>query len=160
MTLLRAMGPEYSTDADIIRAFYPTEDGQGQSGKSGKLEGQSLADDIIDPETGEVFAESGEAPSPGSRQLLTSSVKEISILGTIKEHRDHPTARCLKIRRKLTRLPCSRFTNGCGLGIPPNWRRPRNSSRKNSRIPTAIAWAKSAGSESTANSIRTFRNRK
>jgi DNA-directed RNA polymerase subunit beta len=89
MTLLRAMSPDYSTNADIIRAFLPSESIKINPANREKLEGKLLADDIIDPETGEVFAECSKslpiAPELVDK-LLTSSVKEVSILGTIKEH--------------------------------------------------------------------------
>src|ERR1700720_3296698 len=39
MTLLRAMDPTYSTDADIIRAFYPTEDVKVTPANRARIEG-------------------------------------------------------------------------------------------------------------------------
>lgn len=89
MTLLRAMSPDYSTNADIIKAFLPSETVKVTPANRDKLEGKLLADDIIDPETGEVYAEcSKSAPITAELvdKLLTSSVKEVAILGTIKEH--------------------------------------------------------------------------
>ena len=89
MTLLRAMSPDYSTNADIIRAFLTSEPVKVNPANRDKLEGKLLADDIIDPETGEVFAEcSKSAPITPELvdKLLTSSVKEVLILGAIKEH--------------------------------------------------------------------------
>jgi DNA-directed RNA polymerase subunit beta len=89
MTLLRAMSPEYSTNADIIRAFLTSEPVKINPANRAQLEGKLLADDIIDPETGEVFAEcSKSAPITPELvdKLLTSSVKEVLILGAIKEH--------------------------------------------------------------------------
>src|SRR5881394_2800828 len=61
MTLLRAMDPTYSTDADILRAFYPTEEVKVTSANRARLEGAQVVGDVIDPETGEVYVESGEA---------------------------------------------------------------------------------------------------
>src|SRR2546421_8524403 len=52
MTLLRAMSPEYSRDADIRKAFYPTEDVKVNPANRARLEGARVADDVIDPETG------------------------------------------------------------------------------------------------------------
>src|SRR2546423_6893058 len=60
MTLLRAMDPTYSTDADILRAFYPTEDVKVTPQGKDKLVGRIAVGDIIDPETGEVYVESGQ----------------------------------------------------------------------------------------------------
>src|SRR5438477_2856957 len=59
MTLLRAMSPEYSTDADILKAFYPTEAIKLNPANRARLEGQVTVGDIIDPETGEVYVDSG-----------------------------------------------------------------------------------------------------
>lgn len=89
MTLLRAMSPEYSTNADIIRAFLQSEMVKVSPANRDKLEGKLLADDIIDPETGEVYAECSKSTPITAElvdKLLTSSVKEVAILGTIKEH--------------------------------------------------------------------------
>ncbi|MGH7171369.1 MAG: DNA-directed RNA polymerase subunit beta, partial [Gemmataceae bacterium] len=54
MTLLRAMDPAYSTDLDIIKAFYPTEDVKLTPANRPRLEdngGAVTAGDVIDPET-------------------------------------------------------------------------------------------------------------
>jgi len=59
MTLLRAMDPAYSTDADILKAFYPTEDVKITPANRERLEGAVTVGDIIDPETGEVYHDSG-----------------------------------------------------------------------------------------------------
>src|SRR5437763_6547522 len=61
MTLLRAMDPAYSTDADILRAFYPTEDVSLKPSQRERLKGAKAVGDIIDHETVEVYLESGEA---------------------------------------------------------------------------------------------------
>src|SRR3989440_9747662 len=61
MTLLRAMDPAFSTDADILRAFYPTEAVRVTPANRTRLEGAQVVGDVIDPETGEVYVESGEA---------------------------------------------------------------------------------------------------
>jgi DNA-directed RNA polymerase subunit beta len=86
MTLLRAMEPAYSTDADIIRAFYPTEDVKLTPANRTKLEGALVVGDVIDPETGEVYVESGE---PLTKELIDKvyacSMKEISIIGRLRD---------------------------------------------------------------------------
>jgi len=51
MTLLRAMDPVYSTDADILRAFYPTEAVKVVPANRTRLEGSVVAGDVIDPGT-------------------------------------------------------------------------------------------------------------
>ncbi len=64
MTLLRAMDPAYSTDADIIQAFYSDETTSSRSRSKAEPRKRSRAaiavGDVIDPETGEVYLESGE----------------------------------------------------------------------------------------------------
>jgi DNA-directed RNA polymerase subunit beta len=55
MTLLRAMDPAFSTDSDILKAFYPTEEVKVQAGKPENLIGKLACGDIVDPETGEVY---------------------------------------------------------------------------------------------------------
>jgi DNA-directed RNA polymerase subunit beta len=86
MTLLRAMDPSYSTDADILRAFYPTEAVRVKSDNRDKLEGRTAVGDIIDPETGEVFLESGETISKEVvDRVLASPIKEVTVLGKVKD---------------------------------------------------------------------------
>src|SRR5437660_6877326 len=86
MTLLRAMDPTYSTDADIIRAFYPTETIKTTPANRTRMEGALVVGDVIDPETGEVFLESGE---PLTKEVVdrvyASTLKEISILSKAKD---------------------------------------------------------------------------
>src|SRR5205085_12536270 len=60
MTLLRAMDPAYSGDADILQAFDPTETLAVTPNSRERLEGALVVGDVIDPETGEIFLESGE----------------------------------------------------------------------------------------------------
>src|SRR5690349_7668560 len=60
MTLLRAMDAAYSTDADILKAFYHTEEVKVNPANRARLEGALAVGDVIDPETGEVYLESGE----------------------------------------------------------------------------------------------------
>src|SRR5438067_2625994 len=60
MTLLRAMDPAYSQDADILRAFYETETVKVTTANRARLESAVVVGDLIDPESGEVYVESGE----------------------------------------------------------------------------------------------------
>ncbi len=86
MTLLRAMDPAYSTDADILRAFYPTESVPLDPSDRERLTGRLVVGDIIDPETGEVYLESGETFTPEKLDLLyASQVKEVTVLQKIKD---------------------------------------------------------------------------
>src|ERR1700722_6346844 len=86
MTLLRAMDPAYSTDADILKAFYPTEDVKITPANRQRLEGLVTVGDVIDPETGEVYMESGEALSKERLDIIFASpVQEIAVLGKMKD---------------------------------------------------------------------------
>jgi DNA-directed RNA polymerase subunit beta len=86
MTLLRAMDPAYSSNGDILRAFHSTEPVRVNSANRAKLEGAIAADDVIDPETGEVYLESlNTFTKEAVDKLLTTGIKEVNILGKIKD---------------------------------------------------------------------------
>jgi DNA-directed RNA polymerase subunit beta len=86
MTLLRAMDPAYSTDADILKAFYTTETVKAALANRARLEGAIPAGDVIDPETGEVYQDSGkELTKEVVDKVLASGVKEVTILTKIKD---------------------------------------------------------------------------
>jgi DNA-directed RNA polymerase subunit beta len=86
MTLLRAMDPAYSTEADILRAFYPTEDIKVSPANRAKIEGALAVGDIIDPETGEVYLDSGEPfTTEHVDRILASSLKEVTTLSRVKD---------------------------------------------------------------------------
>ncbi len=84
MTLLRAMDPNYSTDADIIKEFYETEVVKMTAAGKAKLKAAQVVGDVIDPQTGEIFAESGEILTEEKVNAISlTNVKEITILKTI-----------------------------------------------------------------------------
>jgi DNA-directed RNA polymerase subunit beta len=86
MTLLRAMDPAYSTDADILKAFYPTEDVRVTPANRAKIEGAMAVGDVIDPNSGEVYVESGEAMTPEQvDKIYASTLKEVTILTRVKD---------------------------------------------------------------------------
>src|SRR6266542_6414893 len=60
MTLLRAMDPEYSTDEQILRAFHATKSMSVTPEHREQIEGALAVGDVIDPETGEIYVESGD----------------------------------------------------------------------------------------------------
>src|SRR6516165_9067586 len=64
ITLLRAMDPAYSSDGQILRAFYPVEDVKVTTDHRERLTGAVAVDDIINPETGEVYLDAGETLTP------------------------------------------------------------------------------------------------
>src|SRR5262249_44702487 len=78
MILLRAMDPAFSTDADILRAFYPTEVVKVNAANRARLEGSQVVGDVIDPETGEVYLDSGLAlTAEHVDKILTTALKEV-----------------------------------------------------------------------------------
>jgi DNA-directed RNA polymerase subunit beta len=87
MTLLRAMDPAYSTDADILRAFYPTETIKVNSKDArAKIKGALAVGDVIDPETGEVYLDSGETFTDEKLDVIFASpVTEVTILTKVKD---------------------------------------------------------------------------
>lgn len=86
MTLLRAMDPKYSTDADIIREFYETESVKNTAANKAKLNGAQVAGEVIDPQTGEIYAESGEVLTEEKVNTISASpVKEVCVLSKLKD---------------------------------------------------------------------------
>ena len=95
LTLLRAMDPQYSTTASMIREFYPVEtillnDDAGRKKLIGDVETNIppmiAVDDVIDPETGEVYVDSGKPFSQNSLdKVLTSQLKEVVALPPQKD---------------------------------------------------------------------------
>jgi DNA-directed RNA polymerase subunit beta len=86
MTLLRAMDPAYTSNADILRAFHPTEQVKVNSANRAKIEGANAADDVIDPQTGEVYLDSlGTFTKEIVDKAIAAGVKEVTILGKLKD---------------------------------------------------------------------------
>lgn len=90
ITLLRAMNPQYSTDADIIRAFYPTAFEKIVDGRSAsKIFGKVAVDDIIYPvgseRAGEIIVEAGEKITKNaSETICTSGVSKVEVIAAPK----------------------------------------------------------------------------
>src|ERR1051325_457108 len=81
MTLLRAMDPEYSTDEAIIRAFLDTKELKVTEGNRAAIEGNHAVGDVIDPETGEVYIDSGDLITKEHLdKVYASGLKTVSIL--------------------------------------------------------------------------------
>ncbi|HEY7152356.1 MAG TPA: DNA-directed RNA polymerase subunit beta [Gemmataceae bacterium] len=87
MTLLRAMDPAYSSDADIIRAFYPTETVKKTSKDArNRLKDAIAVGDVIDPQTGEVYLDSGKPFTEENLDVIfASAVTEVTMLTKIKD---------------------------------------------------------------------------
>ena len=83
MTLLRAMDPEYSTDEAIIKAFLETKELKITEPNRAALEGNIAAGDAIDPETGEVYVESGDVfTKENLDKVYACSLKAVTILSS------------------------------------------------------------------------------
>src|SRR6266496_126685 len=81
MTLLRAMDPEYSTDEMIIRAFLETKELKVTEAHREAIEGAVAVADVIDPETGELFLESGETfTKEHLDKMYASNLKSVEVL--------------------------------------------------------------------------------
>jgi DNA-directed RNA polymerase subunit beta len=111
MTLLRAMDPAYSNSGDIRRAFYPTEEVKLTPAHRETLVGQVVCDDVIDPETGELYLDGGETLTKelldriytsGLKTVTTVKVKDPLIQASLKEDptQTHEEA-LLKIYQRL-----------------------------------------------------------
>ncbi|MBN9523345.1 DNA-directed RNA polymerase subunit beta [bacterium] len=94
LTLLRAMDPAYSSTANILKEFYPTELLKLNDKARARLVGDAesnippmyAADDVIDPETGEVYLDAGK-PFTNEKvdKILVSGLKEIEVLAYPKD---------------------------------------------------------------------------
>lgn len=85
-TLLRAMDPSMSTDADILNAFYETETVKITSGKSAAtIEGMIAVDDVVYPSgherAGEIIVEAGhKILKEVSETICTAGVKSVDAM--------------------------------------------------------------------------------
>jgi DNA-directed RNA polymerase subunit beta len=90
MTLLRAMDSQYSEDAALLRAFYPTSVETIVDGRSaGKVEGKLAVGDVVypveSPRAGEVLVESGHKITKNAAELIcTSGLKSVEVMADQK----------------------------------------------------------------------------
>ena len=90
MTLLRAMDPQYSQTGALIREFYTTEtvklkDPASRTKLSGDMENGVMpyiaVEDVIDPETGEVYLDAGKPFTKDAvDKAAESHIKELEVL--------------------------------------------------------------------------------
>ena len=86
ITLLRAMDPKYSSDADILKAFYESTSEKIVDGRSvTKIDGKIAVDDIVYPATseraGEIIVEAGQKITKNAAELIcTSGVKKVDVM--------------------------------------------------------------------------------
>ncbi len=89
-TLLRAIDPKYSSDADIIRAFYDTQVLKIVDGRSvSKLEGKYSVDDVVYPSSsdraGELVVEAGHKITKNTAETICScGVKKCEVMSPPK----------------------------------------------------------------------------
>ena len=89
-TLLRAMDPKFSTDADLLKAFYPTASQKIAGPKSAtKIEGKIAVDDIVYPSghdrAGEIIVEAGHRITKESAETIcTAKVKSVECMESPK----------------------------------------------------------------------------
>jgi DNA-directed RNA polymerase subunit beta len=90
ITLLRAMSPKYSSDADILRAFYEASTQKIMDGRSAvKIEGKVAVDDIIYPSSseraGEILVEAGHRITKELAETICSAgVKKVEVISLPK----------------------------------------------------------------------------
>ncbi len=93
LTLLRAMDPKLTSDADILKLFNKTTVEKVAGGRSvAKLEGKVAADDIVYPKgsdrAGEIIVEAGGTISRDKSELIcTSGLKAVELLHGNKANR-------------------------------------------------------------------------
>jgi DNA-directed RNA polymerase subunit beta len=86
MTLLRAMDPIYSTDTDIIKAFHDIERVKLTADHLPALEGRKVVGDVIDPQTGEVYVESGEPLTKRHLDMIVAAgMTHLELLGKVTD---------------------------------------------------------------------------
>jgi DNA-directed RNA polymerase subunit beta len=90
MTLLRAMDPKFSQDAEILRAFYETSEEKVVDGRSAvKLEGKLAVGDVIYPaessRAGEILVECGQKITKNAaEQICTSGLQSVEVTEALK----------------------------------------------------------------------------
>ncbi len=86
MTLLRAMDPKYSLNADLIRVFYETSTEKIVDGRSvTKIEGKVAVDDIVYPASsdraGEIILECGQKITKNvAETICTSGIRSVEVM--------------------------------------------------------------------------------
>ncbi|MCZ6603286.1 MAG: DNA-directed RNA polymerase subunit beta, partial [Planctomycetota bacterium] len=80
--LLRAMDDKFSTNRDLIRAFYETEKIKiSGPGSEVRARGRRSAQDVIHAETGEILLEAGdEVPEKGIKVYREAGLKELEVI--------------------------------------------------------------------------------
>ena len=91
MTLLRAMSPEYSTDASLLKLFYDTAEIKiPKSGGAERLVEKFVADDVIYPakhdRCGEIIIECGHViTEPLAEEIADSGLKSVTVIENVED---------------------------------------------------------------------------
>jgi DNA-directed RNA polymerase subunit beta len=91
LTLLRAMDRKYSSNAELLRAFYPSDSVKIVDGRSAaKIENKIACDDIVYPASsekrGEVIVEAGHRITKNAaEQICTSGLDKVEVMPDIKD---------------------------------------------------------------------------
>ncbi|MEX0713092.1 MAG: DNA-directed RNA polymerase subunit beta, partial [Pirellulales bacterium] len=91
LTLLRAMDPKYSQNAELIRCFYETAIEKVVDGRSvSKIEGKIAVSDVVYPansdKAGEIILETGQKISKNAAELIcTSGLTSIEVMPDVKD---------------------------------------------------------------------------
>jgi len=86
LTLLRAMDPKYSSDADLLKAFFETSTEKIVDGRSvAKIENKVAVDDIVYPaksaRAGELIVEAGHKITRDAAEIIcTSGLKRVEVM--------------------------------------------------------------------------------
>jgi DNA-directed RNA polymerase subunit beta len=86
ITLLRAMGPQFGLNADVLRAFYPTVKQKIVDGRSvAKIEGKFAVEDIVYPvgsdRAGEIILEGGQRITKNTAEVICNSdLKSVEVM--------------------------------------------------------------------------------
>jgi len=85
--LLRALSEKHSTDAEILRAFYPTEKIPLRSPKAReRMKGKIPLEEVVDPKTGEVLIECREKLTADHVDVLRrAKVEEIEVISEVRD---------------------------------------------------------------------------
>ena len=87
MTLLRAMDPQFSEDAEILKAFCKTQEVTLTPAHREVIEGAVAVGDIIDPDSGEVYVESGETITREQvDRIYACRLKSVEVMNLKDEH--------------------------------------------------------------------------
>jgi DNA-directed RNA polymerase subunit beta len=90
LTLLRAMDPKYSLNADLIRVFYDTTVEKVVDGRSvGKIENKIAVDDVVypasSPRAGEIILEGGQKITKNVAEVIcTSGLTSVEVMPEAK----------------------------------------------------------------------------